>query len=232
MKALLWDVDGTLAETEDEGHRVAFNLAFEAEGLPWRWDAALYGELLKVTGGKERLAAWWWRADPDGADNAGALIARLHQRKTAFYGELVNRGAIGLRPGVHALLDEARARGLRQAIATTTTIDNVHSLLDVTLGPEGRQRFEVIGAGDVVAKKKPAPDIYRWVLDRLHLQPQDCLAIEDSAAGVRAAQAAGVPVLLVRSRYTGDAPIEGAVADLRTLEGFTLDRVLALPAAV
>jgi beta-phosphoglucomutase-like phosphatase (HAD superfamily) len=228
VKALIWDVDGTLAETEDQGHRVAFNLAFEEAGLPWHWDSALYGELLAVTGGKERLAAWWQRADPAGVPMAGPAIARLHARKTEFYVELVHRGAIGLRPGVREWLDAARDRGLRQAIATTTTLDNVTSLLDITLGRTGRLRFDVIGAGDVVPRKKPAPDIYRWVLDRMGLAPHECLAIEDSVPGVQAAQAAGVPVLLVRSRYTGDAPIPGVVADLPSLEGFTLDRVLAV----
>lgn len=228
MKALIWDVDGTLAETEDEGHRVAFNLAFAEAGLAWHWDPAVYGDLLAVTGGKERLLHWWQRVDPAGAAAAGPAIRRLHERKTALYVDLVRRGAIALRPGVQALVDEAHRRGLRQAIATTTTLENVHALLDVTLGPDGRARFAAIGAGDVVPNKKPAPDIYLWVLDRLGLRAADCLAIEDSLPGVRAAQAAGIPVLLVRSLYTGDQVIDGVVADLRSLEGFDLARLGAV----
>lgn len=229
LQALLWDVDGTLAETEDEGHRPAFNLAFEEAGLPWHWDSTVYAELLAVTGGKERLLHWWSQVDPAGAAEAGPAIRRLHERKTALYVDLVQRGAVHLRPGVRRMLDTACGRGLRQAIATTTTLDNVTALLDVTLGPTGRMRFDAIGAGDVVARKKPAPDIYHWVLARLGLRADECLAIEDSLPGVRAAQAAGVPVLLVRSRYTGDQRIDGVVADLPSLEGFDLDR-LALAA--
>ncbi len=221
IRALIWDVDGTLAETEDEGHRPAFNLAFEEAGLPWRWDSPLYGELLAVTGGKERMLAYWRRVDPEAAaaPDAAALIRRLHERKTAHYLALLDGGAVRLRPGVEAWIRAAHAQGLRQAIATTTTPDNVTRLLDVTLGDEGHRFFEVVGAGDVVAAKKPAPDIYRWVLDRLGLAAADCLAVEDSAPGVAAARAAGVPVWLVRSRYTGGAALPGVVADLPSLDG-------------
>lgn len=220
--ALIWDVDGTLAETEDEGHRVAFNLAFEEAGLPWHWGSALYGDLLAVTGGKERLLAYWQRLDPEAAAAPGApaLVKRLHERKTAHYLALLDGGAIRLRPGVEDWLRAAQAAGVRQAIATTTTLDNVLRLLDVTLGAAGRAMFEVIGAGDVVAAKKPAPDIYHWVLQRLALPADACLAVEDSPPGVAAAQAAGVPVWLVRSRYTGSAAFAGAlVADVPSLEG-------------
>lgn len=171
MQALIWDVDGTLAETEDDGHRTAFNRAFDDEGLPWHWDRALYADLLATTGGKERLRAWWQRIDPQAAAaaDAPARIARLHARKTAVYVDLVRRGAVALRPGVHRLLMDARAEGLPLAIATTTTMDNVTALLDATLGPGTAVWFAAIGAGDVVPRKKPAPDIYRWVLARLGL---------------------------------------------------------------
>ena len=224
LRALLWDVDGTLAETEDEGHRIAFNQSFAEAGLDWHWDSALYGELLAITGGKERLLAWWRRVDPDAAEGpaAAATVRRLHERMTAIYLELLSRGAVGLRAGVRALLLQAQAAGLRQAIATTTTPENVTQLIDVTLGAGERRLFEVVGAGDVVPAKKPAPDIYLWVLERLGLPPHECLALEDSAAGARAAQAAGVPVLLTRSRYTGGEAIPGCVADLASLEGVNL----------
>jgi len=224
LKALIWDVDGTLAETEDEGHRVAFNRAFDEAGLAWHWDSALYGELLAVAGGKERLLHWWRGIDPAGAaaPEADAVVRRLHQRKTYWYADLLARGGIGLRPGVAALLAQARAAGLQQAIATTTTLDNVTQLIAVTLGTAGHGLFTVVGAGDVVPRKKPAPDIYEWVLARLGLAASDCLAIEDSAVGVAAARAAGVPVLLTRSRYGGTAAIAGCVADLPGLDGLDL----------
>jgi HAD superfamily hydrolase (TIGR01509 family) len=216
LEALIWDVDGTLAETECEGHRVAFNLAFEEAGLPWRWDPSLYGELLAVTGGKERLLAWWRRVDPAGVERPGtaATVSALHARKTAHYLALLDAGAIPLRPGVARLIAQARKAGLRQAIATTTTPDNVLRLLETTLGRGAAAWFEIIGAGDVVPCKKPAPDIYHWVLERLGLVGGQCLAIEDSAAGVAAARGAGVPVLLTRSHYTRSERIEGALADL------------------
>jgi beta-phosphoglucomutase-like phosphatase (HAD superfamily) len=216
LQALVWDVDGTLAETEGEGHRVAFNLAFAEAGLGWHWDSALYGELLAVTGGKERMLAWWQRVDPAaaGAPGAMATIRALHERKTAHYLALLDRGGLPLRPGVARLLAEARAVGVRLAIATTTTPDNVTRLLQTSLGAQAVGWFEVIGAGDIVPRKKPAPDIYDWVVARLALAPGQTLAIEDSAAGATAARAAGVPVVVTRSRYTAAEPIGGALADL------------------
>jgi HAD superfamily hydrolase (TIGR01509 family) len=219
LRALVWDVDGTLAETEDEGHRIAFNLAFEEAGLPWRWDSAVYGELLRVTGGKERLLAWWRRIDPAAAvaPQAQATIRRLHELKTAHYLALLRGGGIALRPGVQRLVEQARQQGLRQAIATTTTPDNVTWLLQMTLGAAAARCFEVIGAGDVVPHKKPAPDIYLWVLERLALPAADCLAIEDSAAGARAARAAGLPVVVTRSRYSAEDDVGNVLADLNGL---------------
>lgn len=219
LRALVWDVDGTLAETEDLGHRIAFNLAFEEAGLPWRWDSAVYGELLRVTGGKERLRAWWRGIDPVAAESpqAEATIRRLHELKTAHYLALLRGGAIALRPGVQRLVQEAERQGLRQAIATTTTPDNVTWLLEMTLGAAAARWFEVIGAGDVVPHKKPAPDIYHWVLERLALPATDCLAIEDSAAGARAARAAGLPVVVTRSRYSAEEDVGTVLADLSGL---------------
>lgn len=219
LQALVWDVDGTLAETEDLGHRIAFNLAFEEAGLPWRWDSAVYGELLRVTGGKERLLAWWRRIDPvaAAAPQAAVAVRRLHELKTAHYLALLRGGAIALRPGVQRLVEEARRQGLRQAIATTTTPDNVTWLLEMTLGAATARVFEVIGAGDVVPHKKPAPDIYHWVLERLALPAGACLAIEDSAAGASAARAAGLPVMVTRSRYTAADELGDVLADLSGL---------------
>jgi len=216
LRALIWDVDGTLAETEHDGHRVAFNQAFADEGLPWHWDEPVYRELLATTGGKERLLAWWQRVDPAtaAAPETATRIARLHALKTAHYVSLVEHGVVALRPGVARLLAEARAQGLTLAIATTTTLANVDALLRAALGLGSPAWFACIGAGDVVPNKKPAPDIYLWVLQRLGLPATDCLAIEDSAPGVMAAQAAGMAVLVSRSRYSlGDA-LPPVLADL------------------
>jgi HAD superfamily hydrolase (TIGR01509 family) len=154
-------------------------------------------------------------------------VRSLHQRKTVHYLDLVRHGAVALRPGVARLLEGARLRGLRQAIATTTTPDNVTQLIDATLGPSGRALFEVVGAGDIVPNKKPAPDIYLWVLQQLSLRADECLAIEDSTVGVQAARAAGVPVLLTRSRFTQGEAIEGALADLGSLVEVDVDDLIA-----
>ncbi len=201
LEALIWDVDGTLAETE-EGHRAAFNAAFAAAGLDWHWDAALYARLLEVTGGKERIRRYL-----DTTPGAGPLdddaVRRLHAAKTARYVAAVASGSVALRPGVRRLLHEARTAGLRLAIATTTSPANVEALLLATLGPDGPGLFEVIGAGDMVPHKKPAPDIFRYALDRLRLPGERCLAFEDTLNGLASAHDAGIPVVVTTSLYGG-----------------------------
>ena len=204
LRALIFDVDGTLAETERDGHRVAFNRAFAELGLDWQWDEALYGRLLAVTGGKERMLHYWRGVDPRGAQapDAVALIAELHRRKTRHYVDLVQSGAVALRPGVRRLLEQARDAGLRLAIATTTTPDNVDALLRATLGVGADEMFACVGAGDIVPRKKPDPGIYRWVLERLGLGPEACVAFEDSPAGLCAAHAAGLRTVVTPGVYT------------------------------
>lgn len=199
LQALVFDVDGTLADTERDGHRVAFNQAFADAGLDWVWDVALYGELLAVTGGKERIRHYLRTHRPDfplPAD-ADAFVAGLHAAKTAHYTRLLAEGGIPLRPGVERLLREARSAGLRLAIATTTTPANVEALIVSTLGAGAMDWFECIGAGDIVPAKKPAPDIYTWVLQQMTLEAADCVAFEDSENGVRSAAAAGFDAVVV-----------------------------------
>lgn len=200
--ALIFDVDGTLAETE-ELHRQAFNFAFARHGLDWRWDRAVYKDLLRVTGGKERMRAY--HASRGSAPPLSDMdIAELHRIKTAHYAELIVTGCCPLRPGVADLLAGARARGQRLAIATTTSHGNIDALLSQALGKRWAADFEAIVAGDDVRHKKPAPDVYFEILARLKLGATDCVAIEDSANGLIAASRAGIPVLITRSMFFGD----------------------------
>jgi HAD superfamily hydrolase (TIGR01509 family) len=213
LEALLFDVDGTLADTERDGHRVAFNRAFEEAGLDWHWSEEVYGRLLAVTGGKERIRHYLATMRPDFAlpADGDAFIAGLHAAKTRFYTEMLADGAIPLRPGVERLLSEARSAGLRLAVATTTTPENVTALLVNTLGEAAIGWFEVIAAGDIVPAKKPAPDIYIYAMERLGVKPEQCMAFEDSHNGVRAVLDAGIHTLLVTTNgYTADDDLNGA----------------------
>jgi len=214
LAALLWDVDGTMAETERDGHRVAFNLAFADFGLAFRWDVARYGELLEVAGGRERLLAdLESRANaPDDADARAALAAEVHRRKNAHYGRLVREGRIALREGVRELMDECSARGVPMGIATTTSRSNLEALMAVHLGAGWPKRFAAVVVGEDVAAKKPDPEVFELAVRQLGLEPAAAVAIEDSPDGVAAAHAAGVPVLVTRSCYFVDAAIEGAIA--------------------
>jgi len=219
LEALIFDVDGTLADTERDGHRVAFNEAFAEAGLDWNWDVSLYGALLAVTGGKERMRHYVEHYRPDHRKPADfdQLVARLHSAKTRHYTALLGRGAIPLRAGVRRLLEEARAMGLRIAIATTTTPENVTALLRHTIGAHAESWFEVIGAGDVVPAKKPSPDIYFYVLERLGFESSSCLAFEDSENGIKASCAAGLKTVITVNDYTPDLDFSGATIVLDQL---------------
>ena len=214
LKAVLWDVDGTLAETERDGHRVAFNLAFEAHGLPWRWSEARYGELLRITGGRERLLHdMTTRSDAPGTvDERTALAHALHTLKNQRYVELVRSGSLPLRPGVRAIMDECSERGVRMGIVTTTSRGNAEALLQVHLGARWRERFGVVLCGEDVQRKKPDPEVYLKALAALDIGPLEAVAVEDSPGGVAAARAADVPVVVPLSAYFADAIIESAVA--------------------
>ncbi len=225
LRALLWDVDGTLAETERDGHRVAFNKAFELFGLPWRWNEPRYGELLTVTGGRERLMHdMHVRSDaPRLMGEREALARELHRSKNAFYAELVSQGGISLRDGVLALMQECREHGVRMGVVTTTSRSNVEALLQVHLGPRWQDWFEALVCGEDVERKKPAPEAYLLALELMQLHPLETVALEDSPGGAAAARAAHCPVLLTRSAYFADAAVDGAMAigpGLHTLSGW------------
>jgi HAD superfamily hydrolase (TIGR01509 family) len=219
LKALIFDVDGTLADTERDGHRPAFNAAFREYGLDWNWDVPLYGELLAVTGGKERMKFYVERFRPDFVKSADFddLVAELHKAKTRHYTRMLAEGGIPLRPGVKRLLEEARQAGLTLAVATTTTPENVTALLRHSLAENGPEWFTVIAAGDIVPAKKPAPDIYVWALEKLGLGADECLAFEDSENGILSSRGAGLRTIVTVNDYTRDHDFTGALAVLSDL---------------
>ena len=216
LQALIFDVDGTIAETEKNGHRTAFNRAFAAAKLDWHWSVDFYGELLSISGGKERIRYYIEQYQPDRhpKEDLTNLITKLHLAKTEYYRQLLEEGKIPLRPGVERLITEARARGIRLAIATTSALPNTLALLEKFLNPDW---FEVIAAGDIVPAKKPAPDIYHYVLQQMNLQPEDCLVLEDSFHGLQAATAAGLKTIVTVNDYTKHQDFSNAVLVLNHL---------------
>ena len=224
IKAIIFDVDGTLADTED-AHRIAFNKAFAENDLPWNWDVALYDKLLKVTGGKERIKYFIESYLPDFKKPANyeTFVKNLHVQKTAHYTAALCDGHIPLRPGIKQLITDAHKAGIRLAIATTTSPENVSALLEVGLGRDWAKHFDAVGCGDIVPLKKPAPDIYNWVLNELTLAPQDCIALEDSYNGLRSALAAGIKTYVTMNPYTHKQDFSGAAGvfdDLSDLPHF------------
>ena len=224
IKAIIFDVDGTLADTED-AHRMAFNKTFADHQLPWNWDVALYDKLLKVTGGKERIKHYIadYLTDFTPPENLDDFVKQLHLEKTAHYTNMLSDGRIVLRPGIKQLITEAHRAGMRLAIATTTSPENVDALLKVNLGDDWQKYFDSVGCGDIVPHKKPAPDIYHWVLDELKLAPQECIALEDTNNGLRASLGAGIKTYITTNAYTLQQDFTGAEAifkDLSRLEAF------------
>jgi HAD superfamily hydrolase (TIGR01509 family) len=214
LEALIFDVDGTIAETE-EAHREAFNRVFAEQGLDWRWERPLYGQLLHITGGKERLRHFVRAYHPSEAARFiadDALVVAMHKRKTQIYKDIVTGGEIPLRPGVERLLREAREAGVRLAIATTTNPDPLNALFEGTLGRHALDWFDAIAAGDMVQNKKPASDVYELALSGLRLAPEQCFAFEDTGLGLQAARGAGIATLVTVSEYSAGQDFTGAVA--------------------
>jgi beta-phosphoglucomutase-like phosphatase (HAD superfamily) len=205
LQALIFDVDGTLADTES-AHLAAFNHAFAEMGLDWVWDEALYTELLDISGGKERILHYWKTSCPEllevGAMAQSDTVNRLHELKTAAYEAAVNGGAVSLRPGVLRLMDEALAQGMQLAIATTTSPVNIAALMRQAIGADWRLNFTAIGDASTAPIKKPHPQVYLQMLDALQLKPDACLALEDSSNGLRAATAAGLATLITPTHFT------------------------------
>lgn len=228
LNALIFDVDGTLADTESV-HLDAFNHAFKVEGLDWHWTVEHYTRLLDISGGKERLLHHWRTVDPAlkevGAGAVNDTIHRLHETKTAYYENAVGQGAVTLRPGVLALMSEARRLGLQLAIATTTSPVNIAALLRSAIGPDWRSHFLAIGDASNAPVKKPNPQVYMKVLAELGLRAADCVAFEDSSNGLRAARAAGLDTVITPNGFTAHHDFTGALRVVPDLSQVSVARL-------
>jgi len=211
LQALIFDVDGTLADTE-ELHRQAFNLVFHEYSIPWRWSPRLYERLLAVSGGRERIHCYMREQLTKGPADilTPDLIKEIHARKTTCYAELIKAGHLKLRPGVARLLGEARAAGIRLALATSSARSNLDTLLDMNLPADWRDWFAAIKTCDSVPEKKPSPAVYLAVLRALALPATSCIALEDTQNGLRAARAAGLTTVITTHRYTQGRAFPGA----------------------
>jgi HAD superfamily hydrolase (TIGR01509 family) len=212
LQAILWDMDGVLADTERDGHRPAFNQAFAEHQLHTEWDVERYGVLLEVGGGKERMTAHWnevgWPTNipPEGRQEK---VKELHLRKTDIFMDMINQGNIPLRPGVLRLIDEAISKDVRLAVCSTSNEAAVRNLVQTLMGPERASKFQIF-AGDMVQKKKPAPDVYNMAVEKMGLDKSRCVIVEDSGIGLGAARAAGIRCLVTKSSYTAGEDFTGA----------------------
>lgn len=214
LRALIFDVDGTLAETE-EAHRVAFNAAFAEAGHGWSWDVDTYRDLLRVTGGQQRIRHF---LDTIAHDTPPEVIAAIHARKNALYAGRMAAGDVALRPGIAKLIDEARRARLKLAIATTTSRANIEVLLTHLFAPETASWFDVIVAGEDVTTKKPHPEVYERTLKKLDLSAREVIAIEDSRNGLLAASACGITTVVTPSIYSAGEDVAGAALICEHLE--------------
>lgn len=212
LEAILFDCDGVLADTERDGHRPAFNQAFDENSLDLVWDVERYGVLLEVGGGKERMTAHWnevgWPAlIPE--ESRADKVKELHLRKTDIFMDLIDAGQIPLRPGVLRVVDEAIAAGVRLAVCSTSNEKAVSNLVSTLMGPERAAKFQIF-AGDMVKAKKPAPDVYNMAVDVMGLDKSRCVIVEDSHIGLGAAKAAGISCIVTKSSYTQNEDFTGA----------------------
>lgn len=234
LKALIFDCDGVLAETEANGHRVAFNKVFAEENLGVEWDVATYGEKLKIAGGKERMRTIF--TDPDFTGDVGDLdeyIKKLHKRKTDLYMELIEQGLLPPREGVKRLAEEAHDKGIQLAIGSTSNERGVKLIAKTVFGDKVYGYFKTILAGDVVSRKKPDPEIYLLAAEKLGVKPEECCVVEDTGNGLAAAKAAGMKCVVTRSQYSKDEPFPEADLAVDSLgdsaeNGVTIDTIISL----
>uniref|UniRef100_A0A7S0GHW2 Uncharacterized protein n=1 Tax=Proboscia inermis TaxID=420281 RepID=A0A7S0GHW2_9STRA len=213
LQAILFDCDGVLADTERDGHRLAFNQIFSEDELNTEWDAELYGKLLETGGGKERMTAHWnevgWPTQIPDDENRQSKVKEYHLRKTDVFMELIDAGKIPLRAGVLRIVDEAIANDVQLACCSTSNEKAVSNLIQTLMGEERFAKFQIF-AGDMVKQKKPAPDVYNMAVDAMGLDKERCVIVEDTNIGLRAAMAAEIACCVTKSSYTGDEDFTGA----------------------
>jgi HAD superfamily hydrolase (TIGR01509 family) len=211
LKYIIFDCDGVLVDTERDGHRVAFNRAFAAKGLDIEWDVEQYGQLLRVGGGKERMTFYFnengW---PDGLSDKDVFIKELHKLKTDLFMQIIESGELPLRPGIKRIVDEAIENGVGLAVCSTSNERAVNLIVETLLGPERKANFAGIFAGDMAKKKKPDPEIYNLAIEKLKLNPNECVVVEDSRNGLLAAKAAGFHCIITTNGYTAEEDFAGA----------------------
>ncbi|MEN9438111.1 MAG: hypothetical protein RIR09_2766 [Pseudomonadota bacterium] len=230
LNALIFDVDGTMADTES-AHRAAFNKAFAEVGREWEWDVPTYTKLLEVSGGKERIMHYWKQVQPDLTDIGGTAmddaVEHMHAIKTAAYESAVQEGAVQLRPGILKLLQTAHQAGLHLAIATTTSPVNIAALLRGAIGADWAQMFAVVEDASTAPNKKPHPQVYLQTLSRLKLPAAQCLAFEDSQNGLQSAISAGLATIITPNSFTADHNFTGALRVVPDLATTTVDHLRA-----
>ena len=202
IKAVFFDQDGVIIDTERDGHRVSFNMTFKEFGFTDEWSVEYYHELLQIGGGKERMKHHWKTkgfSKPIGEEEIDNLIKDLHKRKTALFVELVETGKLPLRPGIHRFMKEAMEAGLKIAVCTTANEQAAKAITEKILSDI---KFDLVLAGDVVSKKKPDPEIYNLALSKLGLKPEEVMVVEDSKNGVAASKAAGIKTIVTTNYYT------------------------------
>jgi len=205
MEALIFDCDGVLVDTERDGHRVAFNMAFAEKGIDVEWSIEEYQKLLKVAGGKERMMYYFdGKGWPSQFDDRVQFILDLHQRKTQFFMQLIESGILPLRPGIKRIVDGAIASNLKLAVCSTSNEKSVRLIVELLLGKERSDNFQAILSGDVVSRKKPDPEIYNLCIEKLSINPKNCVVVEDSRNGLIAAKAANFNCLITTNEYTAN----------------------------
>lgn len=227
LRAIIFNVDGTLANTERDGHRPAFNAAFAELGLPWHWGESFYGTLLVKGGGLERMRFYAEHFDPAtfARPDFSEFIERLYEIKTRNYQRLLAAGVIPLRADIGSLICDARTEGVRLAIASSSRLDNIVGLLRANLGPNADAWFDAIISSDVVKAPKPSPDVYNKVLEQLNLPPRDCLAVENTAQGLTSSISAGVPTVVTMRSYAMEDDYYGARMVLHETDQLSLEKL-------